>query len=77
VLLAHLRQRSVQAAPGQLVQVGDLVERCGNSGNSTEPHVHEPVSDSVDWTRARGLPFAFGRAAGSAWVPANSEIVHG
>ena len=26
---------------------------CGNSGNSTEPHVHVQVSDRIDWDRAK------------------------
>ena len=76
VLLAHLQYGSVQVQPGQLVSEGDPVARCGNSGNSTEPHVHLQVSDSTDWTNSRGLPFAFRGRKGSAWLPRNSEIVH-
>ena len=77
VLVAHLRQGSVQVAPGQRVAGGDPVGRCGNSGNSTEPHVHLQVSDSTDWSRARGVPFAFRRPDGSLWLPRTSEVVHG
>ena len=75
VLLAHLQRGSVQVRLGQPVDVGVPVARCGNSGNSTEPHLHLQVSDSTDWTRARGLPFAFRRPNGSTWVPANTELV--
>jgi len=75
VLLAHLQQGSVQVQPGQPVSVGVPVARCGNSGNSTEPHLHLQVSDSTEWTSAQGLPFAFRRGDGSVWVPANSEVV--
>jgi hypothetical protein len=75
VLLAHLQRGSVQVQPGQLVRVGAPVARCGNSGNSTEPHVHLQVSDSTDWTSARGLPFAFRRRDGSTWLPTNSQTV--
>jgi len=77
VLLAHVQSGSVQVQPGQPVSEGDVLARCGNSGNSTEPHVHLQVSDSTDWTNARGLPFAFRNTNGSAWLPRNSEIVHG
>jgi murein DD-endopeptidase MepM/ murein hydrolase activator NlpD len=77
VLLAHLQRGSVQVQPGQPVSVGVPVARCGNSGNSTEPHLHLQVSDSTDWTLARGLPFTFRRRDGSTWVPRNSEIVSG
>jgi hypothetical protein len=76
VLLAHLRRGSVSVAPGAVVWPGDPVGRCGNSGNSTEPHVHVQATDSVSWTTARGLPITFRRpgAAGS-WLPAESEVV--
>lgn len=77
VLLAHLQRGSLQVHSGQPVNEGDAVARCGNSGNSTEPHVHLQVSDSTDWSSARGLPLAFRRPDGSSWVPANSQIVHG
>lgn len=77
VLLAHLQQGSVQVQPGQPVSVGVLVGRCGNSGNSTEPHLHLQVSDSMNWTSARGVPLAFVRRDGSTWLPANGQIVNG
>ncbi len=56
VLLAHLRRRSVQVDRGDRVRKGDVVAECGNSGNSTEPHVHMQAMDtSSPWTAA-GLP---------------------
>jgi hypothetical protein len=76
VLLAHLQRGSLQVQLGQQVDPGDPVARCGNSGNSTEPHVHLQVTDSTDWTSASGLPFAFTRQDGSAWLPRNGAIVH-
>jgi hypothetical protein len=77
VLLAHLQRGSLQVQVGQRVAVGDPVGRCGNSGNSTEPHVHLQVSDSTDWATASGLPFMFPAANGSRWLPRNAEIVDG
>ena len=84
VLLAHLRRGSVRVRPGATVGSGDQLGECGNSGNSTQPHVHVQVTDSTLWPTAKGLPLAFRRSddpgsdAGSAlWVPAESEIVNG
>ncbi|MFT3796945.1 M23 family metallopeptidase [Microbacterium sp.] len=37
VVLCHLQQGGIRVGPGQRVQVGDAIGRCGNSGNSTEP----------------------------------------
>ncbi len=59
VLVAHLRNGSVGVRPGERVAAGQPIGVCGNSGNSTQPHVHLQVSDSLDWTTARGLPLAF------------------
>lgn len=75
VVLAHLRHGTVRVRPGQHVQVGDRVADCGNTGNSTEPHVHVQVSDSIDWPRAHGVPIAFRSRSGTVWVPDNGEIV--
>ena len=40
VLLAHMQQHSVQVTVGDVVAVGDLIGEVGNSGNTTEPHLH-------------------------------------
>jgi hypothetical protein len=59
VALVHLRNGSLLVRPGDPVAVGQPVAACGNSGNSTQPHVHVQVMDSVDLLTARGLPMAF------------------
>lgn len=40
IVLAHMRQGSVTVAPGDPVAVGDRLGEVGNSGASTEPHLH-------------------------------------
>ena len=76
VLVAHLRRGSVRVVPGGVVAAGDVLGACGNSGNSTQPHIHVQVTDSVDWPSARGLPMIFRReSGGGAWMPRESEIV--
>jgi len=40
VILAHLRRNSIVVAAGDSVQVGDALGEMGNSGNSSEPHLH-------------------------------------
>lgn len=59
VVLAHLRRGSVAVRPGERVTTGALVGRCGNSGNSTQPHVHVQAMDGPDAHVARGVPLAF------------------
>lgn len=57
--LAHLRRGSIRVRPGQRVAVGEPVAECGNSGNSTEPHVHFQLMDHPRALLAAGLPFGF------------------
>jgi hypothetical protein len=59
VALGHLRRGSVQIRPGDRVEIGQPIAACGNSGNSTQPHVHVQVMDSPDLLACRGLPMAF------------------
>lgn len=40
VLLAHMMKGSVRVAEGDTVAAGDALGRVGNSGNTTEPHLH-------------------------------------
>jgi len=59
VVLAHLREGSLQVDTGDEVNRRQPIATCGNSGNSTQPHVHVQVMDSTDQLAARGLPMAF------------------
>ena len=59
--LVHLRRGSLLVRPCDEVTAGRPIARCGNSGNSTQPHVHVQVMDSAELLRARGLPMAFSR----------------
>lgn len=61
VALVHLRRGSIRVSVGQDVVEGQQIAACGNSGNSTQPHVHMQVMDSLDLSVARGLPMAFRR----------------
>jgi murein DD-endopeptidase MepM/ murein hydrolase activator NlpD len=40
LLMAHMENGSVAVEAGERVETGQLVGRVGNSGNTTEPHLH-------------------------------------
>lgn len=59
VALVHLRAGSLRVAPGDTVTTGQPIAECGNSGNSTQPHVHVQVMDAPDPSVAHGMPMVF------------------
>jgi len=62
VLMAHLRQGSLLVEGGDSVERGSKIAECGNSGNSTEPHVHVQAMDCASVWLAAGLPIRFDHA---------------
>ncbi len=57
--LVHLQQGSVRVSPGDRLSAGDPLGNCGNSGNSTQPHLHIQALDGLDLETASGLPLRF------------------
>ena len=70
VAVCHLQRASVQVQLGQSVRAGETLGRCGNSGNSTEPHVHLQAIDRLDVLNATAVPITFGGR-----LPRTGEIV--
>lgn len=60
-LCAHLKQGSVQVTPGTRVERGEVIGACGNSGFSTEPHLHYQLQDHSNFWLAAGLVPQFTR----------------
>jgi murein DD-endopeptidase MepM/ murein hydrolase activator NlpD len=57
--LAHLRKDSVRVRAGDRVSAGNVVGECGNSGNSSEPHLHYHLQTTPVFGRGEGLPAQF------------------
>ncbi|SES66443.1 Peptidase family M23 [Oceanobacillus limi] len=54
-IIAHLQEGSVQVSEGDQVDAGDLLGYVGNSGNSSEPHIHFHVANHVDWEKGTSI----------------------
>lgn len=76
-VLAHLRHGSLRVGAGEQVAAGQPLGECGNSGNSSHPHLHYQLMDGPDVRTARGLPLAWhhrdATGAERTDVPANTE----
>lgn len=77
-VLAHLRRGSSTVQAGERVRAGQVLGQCGNSGNSSDPHVHFQLMDGSDISTAKGVPFTWRyldeEGAVHAGVPANEEL---
>jgi murein DD-endopeptidase MepM/ murein hydrolase activator NlpD len=63
LIIAHLKTGSVRVAVGDVVKEGQPLGECGNSGNTSEPHIHihlqrqDPRETPLNF--ADGLPLYF------------------
>ena len=55
---AHLRPGTIKVKVGDTVHAGDVLAHLGNTGNSSEPHLHFQVCDAPSFPASEGLPFA-------------------
>jgi murein DD-endopeptidase MepM/ murein hydrolase activator NlpD len=56
---AHLQPGSLKVKKGERVRRGQLLALVGNTGNSTEPHLHFHVADRESAFDSEGVPYAF------------------
>jgi Peptidase family M23 len=64
VLLAHMQRNSLRMPTSTAVKIGDQIGQIGNSGNTTEPHlhIHASIGGTPDkFTSGLGLPILFQR----------------
>jgi len=59
---AHLKQGSVRVKTGDAVKRGQGIAQLGQTGNSTEPHLHFQLTDGPDPLYSRGVPILFKNA---------------
>ena len=78
-MYAHLKKGSVKIKKGDVIKRGQVIASVGNTGSSTEPHLHFQLQDSSDPLRSRALPVRFrnavvemlgykGRQLQSGWI---------
>jgi murein DD-endopeptidase MepM/ murein hydrolase activator NlpD len=56
---AHLKKGSIVVKPGDKFSQGQVIGQIGNSGNTTEPHLHFQLNETKDVLNARSVPIRF------------------
>jgi len=59
LFFAHFKQNSIVVKQGQKVKQGELLGLCGNSGNSSEAHLHFHIQNIEDMNKATGAKCYF------------------
>ena len=59
VFFAHFKQQSIKVKQGDKVKQGQFLGLCGNSGNSSEPHLHFHIQNVEDMNSATGVKCYF------------------
>lgn len=59
--LSHFKYNSIRVKVGDNIKQGDTLGLCGNTGNTSEPHIHYHLQDNVLLTQAKGIPAQFAR----------------
>ena len=78
-MYAHFQPGSLRVKEGDRVKRGQVLGLVGNTGNSTEPHLHFHMGDGhANWLAAEGIPYlidAFDRAPQyGEWIPRTNEL---
>jgi hypothetical protein len=56
---AHMIPGSITVKEGDVVVAGQVLGKIGNSGNSSEPHLHFHIVSQPSFLGANGIPYAF------------------
>ncbi len=75
--MAHFKKQSIVVNLGDIVEVGQLVGRCGNSGNSSEPHIHYHLQNTPIFNQGDGLPAQFQNYFADSIFIRRGELIRG
>ncbi|MGG3755947.1 peptidoglycan DD-metalloendopeptidase family protein [Bacillus anthracis] len=80
LVLVHLKKGSIKVKEGQHVNEGEFLAQVGNSGSSSEPHLHihhqRQDPSKISMFLAEGLPLYFQTEKG-AMMPERGEYIRG
>ena len=80
ILIAHLMKGSVLVKEGDIVEQGEMLGKCGNSGNSSEAHIHFHVQNTSNLQEGTGIKTYFknilvNKSVREEYSPVQGEIL--
>lgn len=76
-LLCHFKYNSIRVKVGEKVKQGDVLGLCGNTGNTTQPHIHFNLQDGPLIHKANALPAQFNKILVNKEEKNNYEPIRG
>jgi murein DD-endopeptidase len=74
---AHMQPGSLRVKVGEKVKTGQVLGLLGNTGNSSEPHLHFDICNASSMLACEGLPYAFASlevtGKGEGWKPSDAH----
>jgi hypothetical protein len=74
-LLCHFKHNSIRVRVGDEIKQGDIIGLCGNTGNTSQPHVHFNLQDGPFMHTAKALPAQFKKIVVDGKEEENSEPI--
>ncbi len=74
---AHMQPGSLRVKVGEKVKARQVLGLLGNTGNSSEPHLHFDICNASSMLACEGVPYAFAsfemEGKGEGWKPSDSH----
>jgi hypothetical protein len=76
-VICHLKHDSIRVSVGNNIKQGQIIGLCGNTGNTTEPHIHFQLQDGPFMHNSNALPAQFRNIFVNGEVRKNYELTRG
>lgn len=74
-LMCHFKHDSIRVKVGDEIRQGEVVALCGNSGNTSQPHIHFNLQDGPLMHNSKGLPAQFRKIMVNGEIKENYEPI--
>lgn len=74
-VLAHFKKGSIIVTKGDMLKKAHLIGKCGNSGNSTTPHIHLQIQSEDNIWSPTNITFPLKFLSNSVWVQPKRNLV--